>query len=186
VAAEHRRIAVGLVAAAIGAAPRGPARLVCLRLHRRRLEHRGIGEGDVGGQRRVALGGKAERGAARAGDAAASVDERIEHQVEELAPHLEAGLLRAGRGLAGELRERVAEIGAGQSEDGDEAGRQRAAVVEEAVERIGDVELVAAQGAIRQRLLSRCRGLLSQHRGEIQDRVGAGIAERRREARRQA
>ena len=84
---------------------------------------------------------------------AASVDERIEHQVEELAPHLEAGLLRAGGGLAGERRERVAEIGAGQSEDGDEAGRQRAAVVEEAVERIGDVELVAAQGAIRQRLL---------------------------------
>src|SRR3954467_6922223 len=101
---------------------------------------------------------------------ATSVDERIEHQVEELAPHLEAGLLRAGRGLAGELRERVAEIGAGQSEDRDEAGRQRAAVVEKAVERIGDVELVAAQGAVRQRLLSRCRGLLSQHRGEIQDR----------------
>ena len=42
------------------------------------------------GQRRIALGRKAERRAAGAGDAAAAVDERIEHEAEELAPHLEA------------------------------------------------------------------------------------------------
>src|SRR3982074_2193958 len=65
-------------------------------------------------------------------------------------------------------------------------GGQRAAVVEEAVERGGDVELVLVQAAVRQRLLSRCRGLLCQHRGQVQDRVGAGIAQRRSKTGRQA
>src|SRR6516164_8178666 len=53
-----------------------------------------------------------------------------------------APLLRAGRRLAREQRERVGEIGAGEPEDRHERGRQRAAVVEERVERIGDVALV--------------------------------------------
>ena len=47
----------------------------------------------------------------------AAVHERIEHEAEELAGRRSnALLLGAGRGLAGELRERVGEIAAGQTE----------------------------------------------------------------------
>ena len=51
----------------------------------------------------LALGRKAERRPAGAGHAARAIDEGIEHEAEELVGHLEAGLLAAGRGLAGEL-----------------------------------------------------------------------------------
>ena len=43
-AAAHGEIAGGAVAAAVGAAPRGPARLIDRRRRLGRLEHRGIGE----------------------------------------------------------------------------------------------------------------------------------------------
>ena len=92
-------------------------------------------------------GAKRERGPAGAGGAAAAIDEGIEHQPEELVGHLERDLLAAGRGFAGELAQRIAEIAAGEAEDRHEAGRQRAAVVEEVVERAGDVLLVGAQAA---------------------------------------
>ena len=134
----HRRIARRAIAAAIGAAPRAPALLEARRLHRRRLEHGGIGERDVV-RERFALGRKGDRRPAGAGRAVAAVDEGIEHQPEELVGHLECDLLAAGRGFAGELAQRIAEIAAGEAEDADEAGRQRAAVVEEVVERGGDV-----------------------------------------------
>ena len=116
VAADHGEVAGGAVAAAIGAAPHRPARLVDGHRLGRRLEHRGIGERDLG-RHGVALGRKAERGVIGAADAAAAIDERIEHQVEELVGELEADLLRAGRGFAGELRERIGEIAAGEAED---------------------------------------------------------------------
>ena len=80
-------------------------------------------------------------------DAVAAVDERIEHHSEELIAHLEGDLLAAGRGLAGELAQGIAEIAAGETEDADKAGRQRAAGVEEIVERARDVALVLAQAA---------------------------------------
>ena len=114
-AADHRRIADGAVAAAIAAAPHAPALLEGRRL-RRRLEQLGVGERDVVGQL-FALGRKAERRAAGPRDAVAAVDERIEHDAEELVGQLERRLLRAGRGFAGEQRERVAEIAAGEPEE---------------------------------------------------------------------
>src|SRR5262249_5437189 len=103
VAAEHGRIAARLVAAAIGAAPRSPALLEDG--HRRRLrllEHLGISERDVVRQL-LLLGREAERGRACPGDAAAAIDERIEHEREELVANLEGNLLDAGGGLAREL-----------------------------------------------------------------------------------
>ena len=50
-----------------------------------------------------ALGRKAERRAAGAADAAAAIDERIEHQAEELLVSWKAPCCAAGRGFAGEL-----------------------------------------------------------------------------------
>jgi hypothetical protein len=111
------------------------------RLVDRRLRHLGIGERDVLGQLR-ALGRKAERRCAGASDGTAAVDERIEHQAEELAAELERAFLRAGRCLAREQRQRIGEIAAGEAEERAEVGRQRAAIVEEAVDRGGDVLLV--------------------------------------------
>src|SRR5262249_15353227 len=119
----------------------------------------------------VALGREAKRGAARAGKSGPTVNERIEHEVEELALHLEADLLRAGRCFAGDLRERVAEIGASEPEDGDETGRQRAAVVEEIVERARGILLVLPQPHA-----------LSENGGEVHHHVGRGVAQRWREA----
>src|SRR5262249_61949932 len=90
-------------------------------------------------------GGNAARAAtADAAERVAAVDEGIEHDAEELVGELERDLLAAGRRFAREQRERVGEIGAGEAEDGHEVGRQRAAVVEEGVERVGAVCLVAA------------------------------------------
>jgi hypothetical protein len=101
-AADHREIASGAVAAAIGTTPHRPARLIDRHRLGRWLEHRGIGVGNVG-RHGLALGRKAERRMVGAGDPATTIDEGIEHQVEELIGELEADFLRAGRGLAGEL-----------------------------------------------------------------------------------
>ena len=107
-------------------------------------------------------GAKPIAGPLSAGRAAAAVDEGIEHQPEELVGHLERDLLAAGRGFAGELAQRIAEIAAGEAEDREEAGRQRAAVVEEGVERGSDVLLVLAQTEY----------LAAQNGGQVQDDIG--------------
>src|SRR5262249_33249064 len=81
-AADHRHIAAGAVAAAEARAPYAPALLEARRL-RRCFQHRRISERDILGHI-LLLGREAERWAARAGDAVAAVDEGIEHQREEL------------------------------------------------------------------------------------------------------
>ena len=101
-AADHGKVAAGAVAAAIGAAPSCPARLVDRQGLLRYLEHGSISERDLG-RHAVALGRKAERGVLRTADAAASIDEGVEHQVEELVSDLEADALGAGSGFAGKL-----------------------------------------------------------------------------------
>ena len=55
-------------------------------------------------------------------------------------------------------RERIGEIAAGEAEQRHEGGRQRAAVVEEIVEGIGDIELVDAQGSGAERCPARYAG----------------------------
>ena len=191
VAADHGEIAAGAVAAAIGAAPRRPARLVdrwqgLLRC----LEHRGIGERDLG-RRVVALGRKAERGVIGTADAAASVDEGIEHQIEELVGELEADRLRAGRGFAGKLVQGAGEIVAGEAEERHEGRRQRTAVVEEVIDRIADVELIDGEGRWRRRSWRRRTGRRrwrvrrwNELGRQVEDCGIAGIAQARLEVRR--
>ena len=144
VAADHREIAVGTIAAAIACAPHGPALLEGGRL-RRCLEHLRVGERDVLRQRR-AFRRKAERWPVDTADPGAPVDEGIEHQVQELIGELEADFLRAGGGFAGELVQGTGEITAGEAEQRQESGRQRTAIVEEVVNRIADIELVDREG----------------------------------------
>src|SRR5262245_13611056 len=96
VAAGHRGVAGDAAAAAKTAAPRGPALLEARLLHRRSLDHLGIGERDVVGQC-FALRRKAERRPIRAADAAAAVDERIEHQPQELIRYPERSAGRRSR-----------------------------------------------------------------------------------------
>src|SRR6516165_3838248 len=97
-------------------------------------------------------------------------------QSEELVGQLERALLRAGRRLAREQRERVGEVGAGETEDGHERGRQRAAIVEERVERVGDVALVAVEP-------SRSEIPRPAECGDdVQGRVACGVAQRGGEA----
>src|SRR5215510_333964 len=102
-AADDGDIAAGAVAAAIGATPYRPARLIDRCRLGRRLQHLGIGERDV--LRQVfAFGSKAKRRmVAAAADPAAPIDEGVEHHIEKLIGELECDLLRASRGLAGEL-----------------------------------------------------------------------------------
>src|SRR5262249_33055195 len=94
----------------------------------------------------------------------APVDEGIEHEVEELALHLEADFLRTGRGLAGKLVQGSGEIGAGQPIERYECRRQRAAVVEEIVDRAADVELGDAEW--RQRRVGRGVGRVLRRNGQ--------------------
>src|SRR5262249_20387481 len=101
------------------------------------------------------------------------------NQSEELIGQLKRRLLRAGRRFARELRERVAEIDAGEPEDMHGRGRQRAAVVEERVDRVGDVALVYAKGAGARRVRSAERGQRAERGGGVQKHRGAGIAHRR-------
>ena len=81
-----------------------------------------------------------------AADPAAAIDEGIEHHVQELVGELEPDLLRAGRGLAGKLVQGSDETAAGQPIERHECGRQRAAVVEEVVNRPAGIELIAGEG----------------------------------------
>ena len=67
-----------------------------------------------------------------------------------------ADLLRAGRGFAGKLVQGCGEIAAGEAEQRHEGRRQRAAVVEEVVDGMADIELVDGEG--RQRRRAGCSG----------------------------
>jgi hypothetical protein len=112
VAADHSDIARGAVAAAIGAAPCSPARLIDWHRRERCLEHRSIGERNLG-RHGLAFGRKAKRRMICPADPAAPIDEGIEHHVEKLVGGLEGDFLRAGRGLAGKLVQGIGEIAAG-------------------------------------------------------------------------
>src|SRR5215467_12444455 len=70
--------------------------------------------------------------------------------LEELVGELEGDLLRTRRGFAGQLVERIGKIAAGEIEQRQEGGWQRAAVVEEVVDGMADVELVDGEGSRRQ------------------------------------
>src|SRR5262249_29317495 len=168
VASHPRRISAGTVRAAIACAPHAPALLEARRLGRR-LEHLGISERDVLRQR-FALRRKAERGASGARDAAAAIDEGIEHDPEELVRELEPALLWAGRGLAGKLAQRIAQARAGEIVQVREIGWQRASIVEDTIDRTSDVLLISAEG-----------GAAPKSRGQSQQDVGRGVAEVRGE-----
>src|SRR5262245_27050604 len=174
-AADHGEIAAGAVAAAEACAPYRQARLIHRCRLGRCLEYLGIGERDV--LRQVfALGRKTECRVIGAADTAAAVDEWIKHQVQELIGELEADLLRVGGSFAGQLAQRVGKIAAGEAEDSHEGGRQRAAAVEEVVERISDVTLVDAEAAAERAWPTWPTGL-AERGGEVQDRVGCSVAE---------
>jgi hypothetical protein len=98
---------------------------------RRRLDYLAVRKRDVVGQL-CALGRKADGAAAV--HVASAVDERIEHDVEELVRELKRWLLCAGRGFAREQRERVSEIGVGEGEQRQERRRKRGVGVEEIID----------------------------------------------------
>jgi hypothetical protein len=84
-------------------------------------------------------------------NAAAPIDEGIEHQIEELIGELEGDLLRAGGSFAGKLVQGCGEIVAGEAEERHEGRRQRASIVEEVVDGMADVELVDGEDRQRRR-----------------------------------
>ena len=93
-----------MVRAAVARAPYAPALWDCL--GDGRTQHLRIGERDVFGQR-LAIWCERDCIAVYATNAAAPIDERIEHHRHKLVHQLERGLLRAGRHLPGKLRQRV-------------------------------------------------------------------------------
>ena len=153
--------------------PHAPARFIIR--GQRRLVERGVGVTHA----IAALAFVREQGRTRASRRiAASGQERIGHHLHELRHRAEGGLLTAGRSLARWLRQRVVQVGSGETEDADKSRRQCTAIVKEVVRR-GDVLLVALQrGAY-------CRGC-PEHRVEIEQHVIAGVAQGGDEAGRQA
>jgi hypothetical protein len=121
-----------------------------------------------------------------AADPAAAINEWIEHQVEELVAELETDLLRAACGFAVELIERSGQIAAGEAEQRHES-RQRAAVVEEGLDRIADLDMVDGEGRRRwlpwHRRLACCGNELCE---QVEDRGITGIAQARAKASGQA
>ena len=100
--------------------------------------------------------------------------------------------LRAGRGFARKLVQGAGQIAAGQAEQRHEARRQPAAIVEEVVDRIADIELIDGQGrcggpaavpAWRRRRWPRRWNELG---GQVEHRSVAAIAQARLEVGRQA
>ena len=83
---------------------------------------------------------------------AATVDEWIEHQVEEFVGELECNSFGPGRGLSRKLRKRVDQIVTAQSEQRHKGRRQRTTVVEEVIDRNRDIALID-----RERRGWRCR-----------------------------
>src|SRR3954471_1254111 len=96
---DYGEIAVGTVAAAIGATPHRQTRLIERRRHSPSFQHRGIGQRDVRWGA-VPLGGKAKRRVICPTDATAPIDKGVEHEIQKLVPELEADPLRASGGLA--------------------------------------------------------------------------------------
>ena len=143
------------------------------------MHQRGLVEHAIGVARALAaLVLFRERCHARCGGLpAASIDEWIGHEAHELRHRVEGGLLAANSGFARHLRQRVRERSATQPEQVDEARRQRAAIVEEFVERGRNVLLVAIDRRA-------CRN--PEHRVEVEQHVIAGVAQAGGEAGRQA
>src|SRR5262249_7399114 len=125
ITAAYYGISSRAIAAAISAAPRRPSRLIDWDRRGRFLEHLGIRKRDLGWHN-FPLGRQPERGVVSTTNPAAPIDERIEHQVEELVHELECDTLRAGCDFTVELIERPGQTAATQLEDGQEIGRQRA------------------------------------------------------------
>ena len=90
--------------------------------------------------------------------AAAAIDERIEHETQELVHQLERAALGAGRILAVQLAELILQSGAGEAEKREEGGRQRAAGIEEIIDRGGNVLLVLVQRCAQAELCPLDRG----------------------------
>ena len=171
-AAVHGRVAGRAVAAAIARAPHAPRLFECDWL-RRRLEYLAVRKRDVVGQF-FALGRKTDGAAAI--HVASAINERIEHDVEELIGELEASLLRPGRRFARKKRQRIGEIGVGEREERQERRRERR-IVEEIIDGGGDGLVIRAQA---------CRLLRSTKRGgHIQQHVRLGVTQACRETWRQ-
>ncbi len=164
--AAHARIAIGAVGAAIGRAPQVPALLErCRRrLHGRRLEDRRIGGSELRRQRLV-LGRKAAGAAAAS---AAAVHERVGHEAEEFSHQLERALLPASRGRRRKAGTAHSPAPGREAEYAQEVRRQGAAIVEEIIETVGDVLLVAGEPAGPERT-KLCR--------QVQVHVVADVAE---------
>ena len=167
-AAVNGTIASRAVAAAIARPPHAPRLLEVGRLGRR-LEDLAVRERDVVGQF-LPLGRKADGAAVI--HVASAIDERIEHDVEELIGELKAGLLRPGRRFARKKRQRIGEIGAGEGEQRQERRRERR-VVEEIIDGAGDGLMIRAQA---------CRLLRSTKRSpHVQHHVRLGVTQACRE-----
>ena len=127
----------------------------------------------------LALGRKAERRAAGAGDAAAAVDERIEHQAEELVRHLEcrpaARRSRPRRRAGVSALPRLPPV---RPKTLTKPGGSAPPLLKKLLSASATLLLVLAQRA--------AYPASPERRGQIQDHVGRGVAEARREARRQA
>jgi len=163
-AAVNGTIASRAVAAAIARPPHAPRLLEVGRLGRR-LEDLAVRERDVVGQF-LPLGRKADGAAVI--HVASAIDERIEHDVEELIGELKASLLRPGRRFARKKRQRIGEIGAGEGEQRQERRRERR-VVEEIIDGAGDGLMVRAQA---------CRLLRSTKRSpHVQHHVRLGVTQ---------
>ena len=78
-------------------------------------------------------------------DACTIVDERVDHEGEELGHELEGALLGAGSCLARQMGKRSVEVAATEPKQADKVRRQLTAGVEEIVERGRDLLLVAAE-----------------------------------------
>jgi hypothetical protein len=118
------RIAIGAVAAAERRAPRRPPLTEC-RLRRRLGEDRGVSQRDVRRQIVPLLRREADGTAAVCAEAACpAVDERIEHQAEELRHDLQSAAFGAGRRLAVQLRQCVEERRTGEVAEALELRRQ--------------------------------------------------------------
>ena len=130
----------------------------------RRLEHAVVSERDIRRETRRLIRRKAQRAAT--GRAGAAVDEWIEHQRQELIHRFECGGLGVNRRFAVELVQRIGQRRPGEPEHGRKIRRQRAAVVEEIVQRGGDVVLIDGEIAAQ---TEDCR--------EVQDHVGRGVAQ---------
>ena len=138
---------------------RKPTRSSVRRNGRRRLRlavprrHRGIGLRrfiiGAGVAERPALLRKTRRAAVGAPCAEMPVVERVEQHVHELIAGIERRLRRVRARLAGKLRQPVTKRVPAQPHQRDEAGRQCAAIVEERIDRGGDVALVSVQPGCR-------------------------------------